>query len=201
MFLVPLFLWTFLSGMNLLRVIQTNQICRDVGNMYIHGVDYSTYAAQTVAARLAQGYGLQIGSGFTGNDATNDGNGGNGYVVLSQVMYVGTGSCSSLPPGVACTNEFQYVFLQRIDFGNKSLQFNNSTVTSAVGTPTAVINSAGFVQNYLTDPNAVAPNFGHFLQNQLADGQDIYVSETFFASPDLNFSAFPGGGIYNRTFF
>jgi hypothetical protein len=62
--IVPLFLWTFVTGMNLLRMIQTTQICRDIGNLYIHGVDFSTYPAEQIAQRLAQGYGLNVGSVF-----------------------------------------------------------------------------------------------------------------------------------------
>jgi hypothetical protein len=203
-FMVPLFLWVFVTGMNLLRMIQCTQICRDIGNLYIHGVDFSTYPAEQIAQRLAQGYGLNVGAGFSGgvtNMYNNDGNGGNGWVVLSEVMYVGAATCASLPVGTACTNQNKYVYLQRIDFGSSSVQFNGSTVASAVGTPTATINSSGLVQNYLTDAGAVAPNFGNFVQTQLADGQWMYVAETFFASPDLGVSAYPAGGVYTRTFF
>jgi hypothetical protein len=201
MFMVPLFLFTFINGMNLLRMIQIIQICRDLGNEYIHGVDYSTYEAQNVAARLAGGYGLTIGSSFAGNNATNDGNSdSNGWIVLSQVMYVGATSCAAVAAGT-CTNQNKYVFLQQIDFGNKSLTINGTTVASAVGKPTAPMTNDGVVQNYLTDSGAVAPNFGNFWQTQFSDGQVAYVVETFFASPDLSFSAYPGGGIYARTFF
>jgi hypothetical protein len=200
-FLVPLFLWVFVNGMNLLRIIQCNQICRDIGSLYIHGVDYSTYQAQQVAARLANGFGLQVGSSFTGNVANNDGNSGTGYVVLSEVMYVGSNTCASLPSGTACTNQNQYVFLERIDFGNKSVQFNGNTVSSALGNPTASLSTAGIVQNFLTDSGAVASNFASFMQTQLADGQVIYVAETFFSSSQLGFSAYPAGGLYTRTFF
>ena len=197
----PLFLWVFVNSMNLLRMIQTNEICRDIGILYIQGMDFSTWLAQSVAQTLSQGYGLQIGSSFTGNNATNDGNSGNGWVVLSEVMYVGTGSCSTLPSGTTCTNQGQYVYLQRFDFGNANLIFNGHGVVSQVGTPTATINSSGYVQNYLTDAGAQAPNFHQFMQTQLSDGQIIFVSETFFASPDLGFSSYPGGGVYSRTFF
>jgi len=203
-FLVPLFLWTFVTGMNLLRMIQTTQICRDIGNLYIHGVDFSTYQAEQIAQRLSQGYGLNVGAGFSAgvnNMYNNDLNSGNGWVVLSEVMFVGAASCSSLPVGTACTNQNKYVYLQRIDFGNQSVQFNGTTVASAVGTPTATINSSGLVQNYLTDAGAVSPNFGNFLQTPLTDGQVMYVAETFFASPDLGISAYPAGGVYSRTFF
>jgi hypothetical protein len=197
----PLFLWMFVNSMNLLRMIQTNAICRDVGILYIQGMDFSTWLAQSVAQTLAQGYDLEIGSSYSGNNATNDGNSGNGWVVLSEIMYVGSASCSTLPSGTTCSNEGQYVYLQRFDFGNSSVIFNGSGVSSQVGTPTASINSSGYVQNYLTDPGAVAPNFSRFMQTQLSDGQIIYVAETFFASPDLHFSSYPGGGVYSRTFF
>jgi len=200
-FLVPLFMYMFIAGMNLIRVIQCTQICRDLGNLYIHGIDFSTYAAEQIALRLSQGFGLQIGSSFSGNDATNDGNGGNGFVVLSEIMFVGTGACASLPAGTGCTNQNKYVYIQRMDFGNVGLQFNGTTVKSAFGTPTATISASGNVQNYLTDSNAVAVNFAGVLQTQLVDQQVIYISETFFGSPDLGISAYPGGGVYSRTFF
>ena len=145
---------------------------------------------------------MQIGSSFTGNNPSNDGNGGNAYVVLAEVMYVGTGSCSALASGVTCTNKNNYVFLQYIDFGNRSLQINSVTVQSALGSPSgATINANGYVQNYLTDANAVASMIGGFFQTQLTDGQVAYVVETFFASPDLNFTAYPAGGIHSINFF
>jgi hypothetical protein len=197
----PLFLWVFVNSMNLLRMIQTNQICRDIGNLYIHGMDFSTWLGQSVAQRLSNGYGLNVGASYSGNNATNDANTGTGWVVLSTVMFVGSGTCSTLPNGTTCTNQNQYVYLQRFDFGNKALIFNGHGVVSQVGTPSATINSSGYVQNYLTDAGAQAPNFSRFLQTQLVDGQIIYVAETYFSSPDLGFSAYPGGGVYSRTFF
>ena len=198
--LVPAFLWTFINGMNLIRMIQCNQICRDIGNLYIHGVDYTTYQAQRVAATLAQTYGLQIGSSYTGNNPTNDANGGNGWVILSEIMYVGTSACSALPSGTTCTNSGKYVYVMRLDFGNKSLQINGSSLASVIGTPSsATINSEGYVSNYLTDANAVATNAGSYIT--LTDTEVAYVAETFFASPTLDFSAYPGGGITSRVFF
>jgi hypothetical protein len=201
-FLVPLFIWMFVNGMNLLRFVQTSQINRDIGALYIHGVDFSTYEAQQVAARLAQGYVLNIGSSYVGSNPSNDANGGNAWVVLSQVMYVGATSCAALPNTVTCTNLNKYVFLQRLDFGSNSIQFNNVTVQSGIGNPTgATINSGGYVQNYLTDAKAQATGFGNFMTTALTDGQTAYVVETFFADPVLNFSSYPSGGLYSRTFF
>jgi hypothetical protein len=203
LFLLPLLLWTFIAGMNLIRVIQAEQICRELASLYIGGVDFSTYSAESLAVTLARGYGLNVGSGFSSgvtNMYNNDTNGGNGYVVLSEVMYVGSNTCSSLPSGTACTNQGQYVFVQRIDFGNSSLTINGSSVTSALGTTTASLTPYGLVENYLTDSGAVAANAGNLLNSPLQDGQVIYVAETWYSSPDLSFAAFPGGGMYARIF-
>ena len=64
---VPLFLGSFVVGMNLIRSIQANQLCRDLTDMYIHGADFSTYPMEQLAQRLAQGLNLQIGSSFAGS--------------------------------------------------------------------------------------------------------------------------------------
>jgi hypothetical protein len=198
--LVPAFLWVFINGMNMIRLIQCNQICRDVGNLYMQGVDFTTYQAQSLAQVLSQGYGLQIGSSYTGNNAANDSNGGNGWIILSEVMYVGSSACSALPSNVTCTNSGKYVYIMRLDFGNKALQINGNSVASAIGTPSsATINAEGYVSNYLTDANAVATNASSFIT--LTDTEVAYVAETFFASPTLTFSAYPGGGITSRVFF
>jgi hypothetical protein len=198
--LVPTFLWVFINGMNMIRLIQCNQICRDIGNLYMQGVDFTTYQAQTLAQVLSQGYGLQIGSSYTGNNPANDSNGGNGLIILSEVMYVGSSACSALPTGTTCTNSGKYVYIMRQDFGNKSLQINGTSVASVIGTPSsATINTEGYVSNYLTDANAVATNTGSYIT--LTDTEVAYVAETFFASPTLTFSAYPGGGITSRVFF
>jgi hypothetical protein len=187
--------------MNLLRLDQCTEICRDIGNLYIHGVDYSTYAAQQTAAQLAQGYNLQIGSTFTGNKASNSGNSGNGYVVLSEIMYVGSATCATLPSGTSCTNQNKYVFLQQITFGNSSAQINGVTVQSTLGNPTgSTINTSGIVLDYLTNSSAVCAACSGFWTTPLADGQVAYVTETFFTSSDLGISAYPAGGIYSRVF-
>jgi hypothetical protein len=202
-FLVPLFLWVFINGLNLVRFNEGTEINRDIGSLYIKGTDFSTYLPQTIAATIAKGYGLTMNS-FTGNQHTNNSGTGNGYVILSQIMFVGatTGhTCQGATP--SCVNHNSYVYLQYIDFGNVGLQFNGTTVATKLGgTPaSATINTSGLVQNYLTDPNAVATNVPSLMASQLGDGQVAYVVETFFTTPSLGFSGLPGGGIYGRTFF
>ncbi len=213
-FLVFGLLWTFVNAMNLIRMNEANQVTRDIGNLYIHGVDYSTYSAQSVASVLAGGFNLQVGSSFSGNDAANNANTGNAYVILAQVMFIGSGTCSSLDSGVTCTNENEYAYTQYLNFGNASLQINGVTVSSSLGTPSfpattsgscgtseACINTSGIVSDFVTGANAVCTNCASFFQTQLSDGQVAYIVETFFASPDLSFSAYPAGGIHSINFF
>jgi hypothetical protein len=196
-FLVPLLIWTFVNGVNLIRMNECQEIDRDIANQYIHGVDYSTYGAQQVAVRLAQGYQLQIGSSFNGSEANNSSNGGNVYILLSEIIYVGAGTCASADP---CTNQGKYVFVQQIGFGEKTIKFNGTQVSSKLGSMTATVNAGGYVQNMLTDAGAVCANCSGYFTTQLTDGQVAYVVEAFFADPGLTFSAYPAGGIYTVTF-
>src|SRR5579864_4379916 len=93
--LVPLFMGSFVVGMNLIRSIQCNQVTRDLVDMYIHGANFSTYPMQQEAARLAQGLNLQVGSSFSGNEQTNTGNSGNGLVTVTQIMWIGSTTSAS----------------------------------------------------------------------------------------------------------
>jgi hypothetical protein len=210
--LVPTFLASFIVGMNLIRSIQCNQMCRDLTDMYIHGADFSTYAMQTMAQRLAQGLNLQIGGSFTGSSSSNVSNGGNGLVTVTQIMYVGTTSQPNcLSVGASnCTNANSFVFTQQIVFGNGTLA---NSGTQGLGTPTgATLSSSGIVQNPVTDSHAQLPTASQAQmqslwqttangQMPLEDGQVAYVVETYFQSPDLGVSALSGNGVYARYFF
>lgn len=209
---VPLLMGSFVVGMNLIRSNSANQVCRDLTDMYIHGADFSTYAMQQLAQRLAQGLNLQIGSSFTGNLSSNTSNNGNGLVTVTQVMYIGPtsgGVCSSV--GAAnCTNHDAFVYLQQIQFGNGTLA-NSNTVT--LGSPTgATMTNTGAVLNYITDTHAKLASAPQTMmtnqwqttnngQTSLTDGQVIYIVETYFQSPDLSLGSFPGSGVYARYFF
>lgn len=208
---VPIFLGAFIVGMNLIRSIQCNQVCRDLDDMYIHGGDFSTYSLQQEAQRLAQGLNLQIGASFSGNQQSNTGNGGNGLVTVTQIMWIGgPTSTSCVAVGASnCTNQNSFVFTQQIQFGNGTLA-NASTVT--VGQcPAAVMNSSGVVQNYVTDARAALTGSAQtamqsLWQNDanstpLTDQQVAYVVETYFQSPDLSIGGLAGNGVYSRYFF
>lgn len=228
---VPLFLGAFIVGMNLIRSIQANQVCRDLNDMYIHGADFSTYAIQQEAQRLAQGLNLQIGSSYSGNEQSNTANGGNGLVTVTQIMWIGgttSNSCLSVSPQT-CTNASSFVYTQQIQFGNSALA-NANTVT--VGQcPTTILNSSGVVQssvsngqvsNYVTESQAALPSAAQSAMQALwqsgptgttplVDQQVIYIVETYFASPGgisgnvgLPSSSNPGytnTGVYARYFF
>jgi hypothetical protein len=208
---VPTLLGTFITGMNMIRSIQANHIARDLDDMYIHGADFSTYAMQVIAQRLATGLDLQIGSSFTGNNNSNTGNGGRGLVWMTQVMWIGNTTdptCQAVLPA-ACTNANSFVFTQRIRFGNGTL---TSERPSSLGDPTATLSSAGVVQNAVTDAGARLPAAAQTAMQALwqsgsngtvplQDGQAMYVSEVYFKSPDLNVSALSGAGVYARWFY
>jgi hypothetical protein len=209
---MPMFLGAFVVGMNLIRSIQANQVCRDLDDMYIHGGDFSTYPMQQEAQRLAQGLNLQIGASFAGNTQANTGNTGNGLVTVSQIMWIGdTTSASCVAVGAAnCTNQSSFVFTQQIQFGNGTLA---SASTVSVGEcPTAVLNSSGVVQNYVTDARAALTGnaqtamqslwqSGNGSTTALTDGQVAYIVETYFQSPDLTIGGLSGNGVYARYFF
>jgi hypothetical protein len=208
---MPMFLGAFIVGMNLIRSIQSNQVCRDLDDMYIHGGDFSTYPMQQEAQRLAQGLNLQIGSSFAGNQQSNVGNTGNGLVTVSQIMWIGnTMSTSCVAVGAAnCANESSFVFTQQIQFGNGTLE---SPATVSVGQcPTAIMNSSGVVQNYVTDPRAALAGAAQTAMQSLwqsdtnstplTDQQVAYVVETYFQSPDLSVGGLAGNGTYARYFF
>lgn len=214
--LMPMFLGSFIVGMNLIRSIQCNQVCRDLDDMYIHGGDFSTYPLQQEAQRLAQGLNLQIGASFAGNEQSNTGNSGNGLVTVTQIMWIGgstSASCTSVAPAT-CTNQNSFVFTQQIQFGNGNLA--NAQTVSVGQCPSAIMNSSGVVQNYITDARAALSgsaqtNMQALWQSSsevsggtatpLTDQQVVYIVETYFQSPDLSVGALAGNGVYARYFF
>jgi len=212
MLFVPMFLGSFIIGMNLIRSIQANQVCRDLTDMYIHGADFTTYPMQQMAQRLSQGLNLQIGASFSGHQQANTSNSGNGLVTVSQIMYIGsTSDPSCAAVGAAnCTNHDSFVFTQQTQFGNGTLA---GATTVSLGSPTgATLSNGGLVSNYVTDSNAKLASGPQAAmaslwqttsngQTPLTDGQIAYVVETYFQSPDLSIGSLAGNGVYARYFF
>jgi len=184
-FLLPLYVWMIVLGMDLKRLIQTNQVSRDAGHMYARWVDFSKTGNQDLVVRLASGLNMTR-------------TGGSGVVILSKVMKIGSAQCTE--GGVSqstCTNKGKTVFIERIVIGNKAMK------PSKYGTPSdSIVRSDGTLSavSYLKNSTAVSPNFSNVLS--LADGECAYLSEAWFESPAKNFPTMNSQGpVYARSIF
>jgi hypothetical protein len=210
---IPMFMGTFVTGMNVIRSIQANHMARDLSDMYIHGADFSDFSMQRLAKKLASGLDLQVGSA-NGNAADNVGNSGRGVVWVSKLMWIGntaSASCVAVQPA-ACTNANKFVFIEHIRFGNGSLQSERDASTGHPGA--ARDNFGSVIPDRVKTANAAVPEPNQTALYQLwqttspatgrtplTDGQIMYVVEVYFKSPDLNLGAFRGNGVYARWFF
>ena len=191
-FLVPLLIGTFTVGMSMNRSLGVATFTRDIGAMFVtSSVDFSQSGPQSIAVRLAQGLGLDN----TGNPGHAGGTQGNGVVLLSVVLRVGTRECNTLSTSAlrtSCNTEIgngntpRYVFTRRIVIGNKNKG------NSYFGKPTCSQNADGSVNasNYLALPLAAncaainATTFGNVLV--LAASENAFVVESHFDAPELN---------------
>ena len=184
-FLVPLFLGTVVLGMRLGRSIQVTQVVRDTAHMYARFVDFAKTGNQEMVVRIASGLKMTR-------------TGGNGVVILSQVMQIGDQQCAE--GGVAipdCFNRTRSVVIHRVVIGNSSLR------QSSLATPTpALVGADGKIApvNYLREASVVATNFASMLV--LNSGELAYVVEGYFISPELDsFGAYLPSGVYSRCIF
>jgi hypothetical protein len=188
---IPLFFGMVGAGIQLGRMNEAVQICRDAGHMYARGVDFSQTANQNILASLALG---------TGMTAT----GGNAVVIMSQISQIYSADCTAagLTSG-ECTNLGQLVFINQLVTGNASLRASN------YGTPpSGMVNSLGNISaaNYLTVASLVATGS---LSSELTaagltlnDGDVAYVTEFYESMPDLTFLGTSGSsGVYVKAVF
>ena len=188
---IPLFFGMVGAGIQLGRMNEAVQICRDAAHMYARGVDFSLTSNQNILVSLATG---------TGMTAT----GGNGVMVMSQVMQVYQADCTAAGlTNAQCTNLNQLVFVARIVTGNSGLRSSN------YGTPPAsLVNAQGNIaaSDYLTKPSLVLTGgFSTELTNAgltLADGDIAYLTEFYESMPDLSFlGTGASGGVYAKAVF
>ena len=174
-------------GLNLIRALQIEQICRDAGHMYSQALDFTQTGNQSLLLLLASGQNVTA-------------SGGNGVFVFSTVEYIDTSQCTA--GGLAgnsgsCPNLGQYVFIQRVVVGNASL------LSSVFGTPPAgIVGTSGNIASsaYLTNTSDRATGFGSVLS--LTGGQVAYLTETYFSSPDFAWGNYmSGAGVYDRKIF
>lgn len=184
-FLIPLLFGTYSIGMSLTKSVQVSVVSRDAGAMFMRYVDFTLPQNKALIVRIASGLGMTA-------------NGGNGVVILSQVMYVGDAECATggYTPGT-CPNYHQTVFVKRVVVGNASIY------SSQFGTPNSgLLQSDGSISytNYLTQASCRANNFGSVLS--LLAGEYAFISEAFFLTPDLDLPGYRSNtSVYQRNIF
>ncbi len=200
---VPLFMGMFVIGMNLIKSLQASLLIRDLGDIAIHGGDFSSSQMQLLAQRLGNSLNLQFpafGSGVT-NMQTNTAASGDGIVWITQIMYVGptTGTQCGTVGAANCTNHDSFVYTSQVVFGSSTVNTAHpSALGSAAGNgATFAGGGGGTVINYLTDSHAKLPAAAQTAmtnvwqttnngQSPLIDGQTVYISEGFFQTPSLS---------------
>ena len=221
----PFFIGIFVVGMNLIKSNQASLLIRDLGDIAIHGGDFSSYQMQQLAQRLGNSLNLQFpafGSGVT-NKQTNTGANGDGIVWMTQIMYVGptAGAQCSTVGASNCTNANSFVYVSQVVFGSSAVNTARpSTLGSAAGNGCTFANSgsSGSVLNYLTDAHAKLPSAAQTAMTNvwqtvnltegnaaLTDGQVVYISEGYFQTPTLTLgnTGTPGisQGVYAISYF
>jgi hypothetical protein len=177
-------LGVFVYGFKLIRMLQMEQIVRDLGHMYVRGVNFRTPAAVQVAQTLASGFALTSG--------------GTSEVILSQVEAVQQGDCDAgnpgNPPGQPCPNLGQPVYVEQLILGNAS--DGNSTF----GVPPLQADHTVSPADRANNGAARAGGFSSVLA--LRPGEIACVAEMINLTPELNISGFPGKPlIYARSIF
>jgi hypothetical protein len=194
--MVPLLLGTGVTGINMIRTLQTVQLARDAGHMYGRGIDFSQPGNKTILANIGSDLGLTTTAGQ-----------GTAVVILSALTYVDRNACAALGlvdtngnPTGACTNYTRWVFTQRIVIGNSTVRTSNYgspvtsgptgvTVNSTTGkiTPTDYVTKAGAVATF-SGINPYSVVNGNV--SGLPSGQVLYLAEAastgFSLAPFVN---------------
>jgi Flp pilus assembly protein TadG len=189
--IIPLFFGMVGAGIQLGRMNEAVQICRDAAHMYARGIDFSQVGNQNILVSLATGSGMTV-------------NGGSGVVMMSQIIQVYQADCTAagLTAG-QCSNLNQLVFVNRLVTGNSGLRSSN------YGTPpAALVNARGNIaaSDYLTKSTLVVTgSLAAELTNSgltLNDGDIAYLTEFYESTPDLSFLGAGGaGGVYAKAIF
>jgi hypothetical protein len=177
MFLLPLLAGTLFGGLNLIRVLQVTQLCRDAAHMSAYGIDFSQTSAQNLLVSLAPSLGLSTSSTS------------HGVVILSVISHV-VQATDCTPAGISnCANDGYDVVTRRLVIGNTSLP----NTASAFGTPcsgcyvdstSGNITAAGYLNNATTRAAANGLSFAPPIV--LTSGHFAYVAEAFVTSPENN---------------
>jgi hypothetical protein len=183
LFLIPLLLGVFIFGFKLIRSLEMTQIVRDIGHMYLRGIDFRNPGPQSNAQTLASDFNLTSG--------------GTSEILLSQIKIIQQTDCdavNTLHIGVPCANLNKPVFLQLVKIGN------TSSGTSAFGAPPLQTDSTVSAYDEVNTSGAVAVNFSSAMV--LKAGEVAYVAEMINQTPDLNIPGLSGSPlVYARCIF
>jgi len=186
-FLVPLLLGTFIFGFRLIRSIQMSQITRDIGHMYIRGIDFRNTGPQSNAQTLASGFDLAST--------------GKSLIILSKIKVIQQADCDAanavvgIGAGNTCANLGKSVFMEQLTMGNTGIQ------GSQFGTPTPLQGDFRVsVKDMGITSTARTSNFDTLLL--LKPGEFAYACEMFNQTPELNVPGLSGQPqVYARTIF
>jgi hypothetical protein len=177
LFWMPLFVGTFFGGLNLIRVIQVTQVCRDAAHMSAYGIDFSQASSQNLLVSLQPSLGLTTSTSS------------HGVVILSVISHI-VQATDCTPAGISnCANDGYDVVERRIIIGNTSLP----NTTSSFGTPcgscyvdttSGNITAAAYLND--TSTRAAANGVSFAPPIVLSSGHFAYVAETFVTSPEHN---------------
>jgi hypothetical protein len=149
-----------------------DQITRDLGHMYVQGVDFRNTGPKQNAQTLASGFDLT---------AT-----GSSDVILSKIKTIQQSDCDAAnpaTPGVHCTNYNKPVFMEQLTIGN------SSAGASHFGTPPTTGGNVS-TTDQANNPAAVATNFTNVMTVPAA--VIAYMAEMNNQTPDLNIPGFSG---------
>ena len=184
-FLVMLLMGTFSIGMTLTKSVQAGVVARDAGAMFMRYVDFTMPENKSILVRLANGMGMTA-------------SGGNGVVIMTQVMQVGAAECAA--GGMAtgsCPNYNRPVVIKRMTVGNTALY------TTTFGNPApALLQADGTISttNYLNDASVRVDNFAGVMT--LTGGEFAFVSEAYFKTPEIDMPGYRSNTyVYQRNIF
>jgi hypothetical protein len=186
--LLPMLVGGASLGINMIRTMQAQQICRDAGSMSSRFVDFSIAGNRAMLLNMAAGLGITD-------------TGGQGVIILSEITWISDTDCTAAGYNTStCTNRLQYIIGKRVYIGNSSLRASSygTPNESAIDATTRQTKSA----NRYTDSTVRAPNFGSTLV--LADEEVAYVAEVYVkgaAWAASGMAGFAGNDIYTRVVF
>jgi hypothetical protein len=196
LFLIPLLLGIFIFGFKLIRSLEMTQVARDLGAMYLRGVDFRGTGAQQTAQTLAHSYNLT---------AT-----GTSVVVLSKVKLITAADCAAanaVTPVVAgsnCTNLGKVVFMEQLMVGNPadgSSAFGTPPVQTSTCTPLGPGTPCVYtvtIKDLGRTASAATTSFPMVVKS----GELAYVAEMINLTPDFNIPGLSGGPqVYARAIF